>query len=102
MDLRWPGINALLSDVEEFCETIPLTRQVHQEVHRAAEHFGFRFYDSCNVAFALIEYREVLYSEDMQHGKVIYDRLTQVNPFRLSADMQTVSAARGYCKWLLP
>jgi predicted nucleic acid-binding protein len=82
MDLQWPEINALLSDVEEFCEIVPLTLEVHKEARRVAEHYGFRFYDSCIIAFALIENCEVLYSEDMQHGQVIYDRLTVVNPFR--------------------
>lgn len=82
MDLPWPEINALLSDVEEFCEIVPLTLEVHEEARRVAEHYGFRFYDSCIIAFALIENCEVLYSEDMQHGQVIYDRLTLVNPFR--------------------
>ena len=81
MDLPWPEINSLLSDVEEFCEIVPLTLEVHKEARRVAEHYGFRFYDSCIIASALIENCEVLYSEDMQHGQVIYDRLTVVNPF---------------------
>ena len=81
MDLPWPEINALLSDVEEFCEIVPLTHEVHKDARRVAEHYGFRFYDSCIIASALIENCEVLYSEDMQHGQVIYDRLTVVNPF---------------------
>lgn len=82
MDLSWPEINALLSDVEEFCEIVPLTIEVHKEARRVAEHYGFRFHDSCIIASALIENCEVLYSEDMQHGQVIHDRLTVVNPFR--------------------
>ncbi|GAB2885723.1 PIN domain-containing protein [Paraburkholderia jirisanensis] len=82
MDLPWPEINELLSDVEEFCEIVPLTLEVHKEARRVAEHYGFRFFDSCIIAFALIENCEVLYSEDMQHGQVLYDRLTVINPFR--------------------
>src|ERR1700754_2105450 len=82
MDLPWPEINELLSDVEEFCEIVPLTLEVHKEARRGAEHYGFRFFDSCIIAFALIENCEALYSEDMQHGQVLYDRLTVINPFR--------------------
>jgi predicted nucleic acid-binding protein len=82
MGLSWPEINVLLGDVEEFCEIVPLTLEVHKEARRIAEHYGFRFYDSCIIAFALLEDCEVLYSEDMQHGQVIFDRLTVVNPFR--------------------
>ncbi|MBC8726567.1 PIN domain-containing protein [Paraburkholderia sp. 31.1] len=81
MDLAWPEINALMGDVEAFCEIVPLTLEVHKEARRIAEHYGFRFYDSCILAFALLADCEVLYSEDMQHGQVICERLTVVNPF---------------------
>ncbi|MDR5752452.1 MULTISPECIES: PIN domain-containing protein [unclassified Caballeronia] len=81
MKLSWPEINVLLGDLEEFCEIVPLTLEVHKEARRIAEHYGFRFYDSCIIAFALLEDCEVLYSEDMQDGQVIFDRLTVVNPF---------------------
>lgn len=29
--LPWPEINVLLGDVEEFCEIVPLTLEVHRE-----------------------------------------------------------------------
>ena len=82
MNLPWPEIDVLLGDVEAFCEIVPLTLEVHRKARRIAEHYGFRFYDACIIAFALLEDCEVLYSEDMQHGQVIFDRLTVVNPFR--------------------
>jgi predicted nucleic acid-binding protein len=82
MNLSWPEIDVILGDVEAFCEIVPLTLDVHRQARRIAEHYGFRFYDACIVAFALLEDCEVLYSEDMQHGQVIFDRLTVVNPFR--------------------
>ncbi|MGF6604804.1 putative nucleic acid-binding protein [Paraburkholderia sp. GAS448] len=82
MGLSWPEINTLLGDVEEFCEIVPLTLEVHRQARHIAEHYGFRFYDSCIIAFALLEDCEVFYSEDMQHGQVIFDRLTVINPFR--------------------
>ncbi|HKT95338.1 MAG TPA: PIN domain-containing protein [Paraburkholderia sp.] len=82
MGLSWPEIDVLLGDVEELCEIVPLTLEVHKEARRIAEHYGFRFYDSCIIAFALLEGCEALYSEDMQHGQAIFDRLTVLNPFR--------------------
>ncbi|WP_321884451.1 PIN domain-containing protein [Paraburkholderia bannensis] len=85
MRLAWPEIDALLDDVEALCEIVPLTLDVHKEARRVAAHYGFRFYDSCIVAFALLENCEVLYSEDMQHGQVIFDRLTVIDPFRTSS-----------------
>lgn len=85
MRLAWPEIDALLDDVEALCEIVPLTLDVHKEARRVAAQYGFRFYDSCIVAFALLEDCEVLYSEDMQHGQVIFDRLTVIDPFRASS-----------------
>ncbi|MCG5076574.1 PIN domain-containing protein [Paraburkholderia tagetis] len=82
MGLSWPEIDVLLGDVESFCEIVPMTLEVHREARRIAGHYGFRFYDSCIIAFALLEGCEVLYSEDMQHGQVIFDQLTVINPFR--------------------
>ncbi|KAK45573.1 pilus assembly protein [Caballeronia jiangsuensis] len=81
MGLLWPEIERILDDVEVFCEVVPLTLEVHKEARRVAEHYGFRFYDSCIIAFALLEGCEVLYSEDMHHGQVIFEQLTVINPF---------------------
>jgi len=50
MGLEWPEINALMSDVEEFCEVVPVTLDIHKEARRIAEQYGFRFYDACIVA----------------------------------------------------
>jgi predicted nucleic acid-binding protein len=81
MGLSWPEIEAILDDVEVLCEVVPLTLEVHKEARRVAAHYGLRFYDACIVAFALLNACEVLYSEDMHHGKIIFDRLTVANPF---------------------
>ncbi|MBS1500416.1 MAG: PIN domain-containing protein [Bacteroidetes bacterium] len=43
--------------------------------------YDFQVYDSLIVAAALNADCEVLYSEDMQHGMVIENKLTIVNPF---------------------
>ncbi|MFJ4291081.1 PIN domain-containing protein [Cupriavidus sp. NPDC089707] len=81
MNLEWREINALMGDVEAFCEVVPVRLDIHKEARRIAEQYGFRFYDACIVAFALSEQCEVLFSEDMQHGQVIFGRLTVINPF---------------------
>ncbi|MEI6267777.1 MAG: PIN domain-containing protein [Methylococcaceae bacterium] len=41
----------------------------------------FSYYDSIIVASALINQCEVLYTEDMQHGKLIANSLKIINPF---------------------
>lgn len=82
MDLPWAEIHSLMDDLEAFCEIVPLTLEIHREARRIAENYDFRFYDSCILAFSLLADCEVLYSEDMQHGQVIFGRLTVINPFR--------------------
>lgn len=46
-----------------------------------ADKYHFSFYDSLIIAAALKASYKVLYSEDMQHGQVIENTLTIVNPF---------------------
>ena len=47
-----------------------------------AARYGFSHYDSLIIAAALESGCTTLYSEDLQHGQVIDQRLTVVNPFR--------------------
>jgi len=46
-----------------------------------AERYGFSHYVSLIVAAALESGCSILYSEDLQHGQVIDQRLTVINPF---------------------
>ena len=46
-----------------------------------AERYGFSHYDSLIVAAALESGCSILYSEDLQHGQAIEQRLTVINPF---------------------
>jgi len=43
---------------------------------------GFSFWDSLIVKAALDNDCDILYSEDMQHGQLIDNRVTVINPFR--------------------
>ena len=47
-----------------------------------AERYGFSHYDSLIIAAALEAGCVKLYSEDWQHGQVINQRLTIINPFK--------------------
>ena len=64
MGLPWPEIESILEDVEVLCEVVPLALEVHKEARRVAARYGFRFYDCCIIAFALLNDCEVLHSED--------------------------------------
>lgn len=51
------------------------------EAFRIAERYGFSFYDSLIISAALECGSNVLYSEDLQNGQLIENRLKIVNPF---------------------
>jgi predicted nucleic acid-binding protein len=46
-----------------------------------AARYGFSHFDSLIIATALEAHCEQLFSEDLQHGQIIEDRLRIVNPF---------------------
>jgi hypothetical protein len=48
-----------------------------------AEKYQFSFYDSLIIASALKCDCYTLYSEDLQHGQIIEDKLKIINPFFL-------------------
>lgn len=47
-----------------------------------AEHTQYSVYDSNIVAVALMAGCKTLYTEDMDHGRVIFDTVTIINPFK--------------------
>ena len=59
---------------------LPLTVEVHETAVRLARDNGWSIYDGLIVAAALRAGCDVLYSEDMQHGRTV-ERLTIRNPF---------------------
>jgi len=78
----WPTIEAGLAAIRVLCPTIvPLTDAVHRDGLRIAQRYRLALYDSMIVAAALHAGCDRLYSEDMQHGLVIDDRLHIANPF---------------------
>lgn len=81
----WPRIEAALGVVAAWLASIrPLTIDTHGAALALARDHGFSFYDALIVAAALEARCDVLYSEHMQHGRVI-DRLTIRDPFREGA-----------------
>lgn len=72
-------------DIDIIRLTVPKVHAIEapasREAIRIAERYQLSFYDSLMVAVALENGATTLYSEDMQHGLVIDDRLTITNPF---------------------
>ena len=79
--LSYTEVRDVLEPIRSVCTLLPLTAETHGQGLKLAERYGFSFYDALIVAAALSAGSERLYSEDMQHGQCIENRLTLCNPF---------------------
>ncbi len=81
----WPDIERAVSVIRtRFPEVMPLTADTHAAALGLARDHGLAFYDALIVASAVEAECDLLYSEDMQHGRK-FGGLTIVNPFLESA-----------------
>ncbi|MDO8398738.1 MAG: PIN domain-containing protein [Bradyrhizobium sp.] len=77
----WADIERAVSVIRaRFPEIMPLTADTHAAALGLARDHGLTFYDALIVASAIEAECDILYSEDMQHGRSI-GGLTIVNPF---------------------
>jgi predicted nucleic acid-binding protein len=76
---------AEIRDAEDrFCRlfaVLPITLALHQQGLAIADRYGFSIYDALIVAAALSAGCRTLYTEDLQHGQVLENTLTVINPF---------------------
>ncbi|WP_269931391.1 PIN domain-containing protein [Aminobacter sp. HY435] len=85
LGMSWAEIGDAIAIIRTLCpRVLPLNAEIHTEALRLAEHDGLSFYDALVVATALCANCTVLWSEDMQHGRVIEGRLRIVNPFAVN------------------
>ena len=82
MGMSWAETRAFLSTIRGLLPVRPLTIDVHETGVRLAERYGLSIYDAMIAASALQADCDTLWSEDMQDGIVLDDRLRVVNPFR--------------------
>jgi predicted nucleic acid-binding protein len=80
--MPWAEIEDTLATLRSLCRVEPLTVEGHKTALRLASDGGFSFYDAMIVASALHADCDLLYSEDLQHGRRVDRRLTIRNPFR--------------------
>ena len=81
-DWTWPQITAALSAFRKLCQdAVPVTAEIHEHALRLAARDGLNIYDGLIAAAAIKAGCRTLLTEDMQHGRVIEDRLTIRNPF---------------------
>lgn len=78
----------IVEDLYAQCRVVETGLQCHRSASRLRRAHGFSYWDSLIVSAALESGCRILYSEDMQHGQVVEQRLRIVNP------LLAVSAAR--------
>lgn len=82
MRMSWTDTHAFLSMIRTLLPAEPLTVEIHDIGLELAERYGLSIFDAMIVASALHVGCETLWSEDMQDGMTIENRLRIVNPFR--------------------
>jgi len=76
-------IREVLEPIRAVCRVEALTEETHDLGLQIAERYGFSIYDALIVASALLAGCATLYSEDLQDGQVLENRLAVRNPYRL-------------------
>ena len=80
--MTWPEVYEALAAIALLCpRPQALTLEVHRAGLRLAERHRLAIYDAMIVAAALAGGCDTLWSEDMQDGLVVEQRLTIRNPF---------------------
>ena len=78
----WPEITQALALIRELIASpLSVTIDTHQAALKLAAATGYHFYDALILASALEAGCDTLFSEDLQDGRVIAERLTIRNPF---------------------
>jgi predicted nucleic acid-binding protein len=81
LGFSWLEISDITAQLRAVCAVAPLTLETHLLGLQVAERYGLSVYDSMIVAAALMSECTTLYTEDMQDGQVLEDRITLRNPF---------------------
>jgi predicted nucleic acid-binding protein len=82
MSISWAETRAFLSKARALLVVQPITIDIHETGLLLAERYGLSTYDALIAASTLRAECDPLWSEDMQDGIVLDDRLRVVNPFR--------------------
>jgi predicted nucleic acid-binding protein len=83
MRMPWEDVIEALDAIRIlFPSSMPITVDTHETALKIAQQYGLGIYDALIAAAALEANCSTLYSEDLQDGQVIVQRLTIRNPFR--------------------
>jgi predicted nucleic acid-binding protein len=82
MRMPWEDVIEALNSVRIlFPSPVSITLDTHEAAVKIAQKYGFGIYDAQIAASALEANCSTLYSEDLQDGQIIDERLTIRNPF---------------------
>ena len=81
LSLSWAEIREFLDTIRAVCRVEALTVDTHDQALRMSQRYGFSIYDSTILASALLAQCNVVFTEDLQDGQIIEDRITIQNPF---------------------
>ena len=84
LKLSYPDIRDFLTTIRAMIPVESLSLATHDAALALAERYGFSFYDALIVSSALRAGCDRLYTEDLQDGQVIDQRLLVSNPFAAS------------------
>ncbi|MBW0159598.1 PIN domain-containing protein [Sedimentimonas flavescens] len=80
--MSWEEAGVFLDGIRQLCPVTDLSVETHDIGQALGARYGFAVYDAMIVAAALQAGCTVLYSEDMQDGLLVENRLRIVNPFK--------------------
>lgn len=81
LNWSWADTNGFLAMVKGLVKIQPLTIETHETGLALSERYRLSVYDGLIVGAALLADCETLWSEDMQDGLLVADRLRIRNPF---------------------
>jgi predicted nucleic acid-binding protein len=81
MRMSWDDTLGLLATLRGLLPVVAVTIETHEAGLALAARYGFSIYDAMIAASAILSGCDTLWSEDMQRGLAIGDRLRIVNPF---------------------
>jgi predicted nucleic acid-binding protein len=86
LGLSWEEVLDALGAIRALCAPpVPITAETHERAVQIAAGHDLHIYDALVVSAALQAECAILYSEDMQDGRVFDGRLTLRNPFGSNA-----------------
>jgi predicted nucleic acid-binding protein len=82
LGFEWAEVTVSIGQIKSLCAPVlAMSEEIHDKARAIAERYRLPIYDANVIAAALSVGCDTLYSEDMQHGLVIEDRMTIRNPF---------------------